>query len=89
MKTANANFENHHVNALFSFHTEKLLYQKSDFRAIGEAKRNPKVVFILRSLMTAFASCSVIAALAPCHCRTCHPVIARLDRAIPPYNCYH
>ena len=39
-----------------------------NFRAIGEAKRNPKVVFILRSLMTAFASCSVI---------------ARLDRAIP------
>ena len=28
--------ENHHVNALFSFHTENLLYQKSDFRAIGE-----------------------------------------------------
>lgn len=36
MKTANAIFENHHVIALFSFHTENLLYQKSDFRAIGE-----------------------------------------------------
>ena len=35
MKTANAIFENHHVNALFSFHTETILYQKSDFRAIG------------------------------------------------------
>lgn len=36
MNTANASFENRHVNALFSFHTENLLYQKSVFRAIGE-----------------------------------------------------
>jgi len=35
MKTANAIFENRHVNALFSFHTKTILYQKSDFRAIG------------------------------------------------------
>jgi hypothetical protein len=35
MKTANASFENHHVIALFSFHTETILYQKSLFRAIG------------------------------------------------------
>jgi hypothetical protein len=35
MKTANTIFENHHVIALFSFHTEAILYQKSDFRAIG------------------------------------------------------
>ena len=35
MKTANAIFENHHVIALFSFHTETILYQKSLFRAIG------------------------------------------------------
>ena len=40
MKTANASFENHHVNALFSFHTENLLYQKSDFRAIGSKKES-------------------------------------------------
>ena len=38
MKTANASFENHHVIGLFSFHTEKILYQKSLFRAIGAAQ---------------------------------------------------
>ena len=36
MKTANASFENRHVHALFSLHTETVLYQKSPFRAIGE-----------------------------------------------------
>jgi len=40
MKTANASFENRHVNALFSFHTEELIYQKSLFRAIGSKKES-------------------------------------------------
>ena len=40
MKTANTIFEDHHVNALFSFHTKTLLYQKSLFRAIGSKKES-------------------------------------------------
>ena len=40
MKTANTIFENHHVNALLSFHTENSLYQKSLFRAISSKKES-------------------------------------------------
>ena len=33
-------FENQHIQTNYRFHTENLLYQKSDFRAIGSKKES-------------------------------------------------
>ena len=51
MKTAVNFFEDSHASLLFSFHTEIILYQKSDFRAIGGFK----ATFLLRVLQLSSA----------------------------------